>query len=86
MKNFDIRDPAAVLRTGMKALSDALGPVGTLLFLQQFRGGKGDYTKERQEWIDQWDIDAIVRQAEELRKEQSPEAPTEAVADREASR
>ena len=33
---------------GMKALKEALGPVGMVRFMQQYDLGYGDYTKERQ--------------------------------------
>ena len=36
-----------------KALIDALGVAGTLKFLQQFKVGYGDYTKERHQWLSQ---------------------------------
>ena len=41
--------PNEIRQAGIKALSDALGPVGMAMFLQQFDRGKGDYTKERKE-------------------------------------
>ena len=34
---------------GIKALRNALGPVGTVRFIQQYDMGYGDYTKEKQE-------------------------------------
>ena len=36
---------------GMDALLKALGPVDMIRFLQMFDHGKGDYTKERHEWL-----------------------------------
>lgn len=32
---------------GLQALEEALGPEGTIRFLQQFDQGRGDYTSER---------------------------------------
>jgi hypothetical protein len=32
---------------GLKALEDALGPVGMTKFIQQYDNGYGDYTKEK---------------------------------------
>jgi hypothetical protein len=40
---------------GHKALFDALGPVGFVRFMQQFVA-RGDYTKEREKWIDKVDL------------------------------
>ncbi|GHU62626.1 hypothetical protein AGMMS49983_04400 [Clostridia bacterium] len=32
---------------GLAALSEALGPAGAIIFMQQFESGSGDYTKEK---------------------------------------
>ena len=40
---------------GHQALFAELGPVGFIRFMQQFVG-RGDYTKERERWIDQIDL------------------------------
>lgn len=45
----NIENPAEVRIAGMLALKKALGPVGTVRFLQQFEQGSGDYTKEKYE-------------------------------------
>ncbi|HRJ41693.1 MAG: hypothetical protein KJZ86_23000 [Caldilineaceae bacterium] len=37
---------------GLKAIANELGPVGLVRFLQMFETGKGDYSKERHEWVD----------------------------------
>ena len=39
-------------RYRMKALQEALGPVGMVKFMQQYDMGYGDYTKEKQEQPD----------------------------------
>lgn len=36
----------------LKALQEALGPVGMVKFMQQYDMGYGDYTKEKQEQPD----------------------------------
>ena len=38
--------------TGLKALLEALGPVGMARFMQQYDVGYGDYTKEKYEQPD----------------------------------
>ena len=38
-------------------------------FLQQFTVGKGDYSKERHQWLDKLTIDDIVEKAYKKRKE-----------------
>jgi hypothetical protein len=32
-------------------------------FLQQFDPGKGDYTKEREQWLNEVKIDEVVKEA-----------------------
>jgi hypothetical protein len=54
--------------TGFAALMEQLGPDGMLRFLQQFETGAGNYSVERHQWIDQWDIDTLI---EKLRERQS---------------
>jgi len=53
---------------GIEALIEKLGPVGMAEFLRQFDSGYGDYTKERHEWLDDINIELIVKQAEAKRK------------------
>jgi hypothetical protein len=42
-----------IRQQGYKALIDALRVAGTLRFLQQLGVGYGDYTKERNQWLNQ---------------------------------
>jgi hypothetical protein len=63
MKLTDIR------QQGYSALINALGVAGTLRFLQQLDVGYGDYTKERDQYLDQLTIDDFrnfVKQKKEL--------------------
>jgi len=53
---------------GMEALARELGIVGMIRFLQQFETGHGDYSKDRHEWLDDQDLDAIVKRIQERRK------------------
>jgi hypothetical protein len=57
--------PAQIRLAGLAALARELGPVGMVRFLQQFEAGYGHYSKERHQWLDQWDMDKLV---ETLRK------------------
>ena len=36
---------------GINALRKTLGPVDMVRFIQMFDHGKGDYTKERKQWL-----------------------------------
>ena len=40
-----------IRRTGIQLLTQNLGAVGMVRFLQQSDLGWGDYTKERQQWL-----------------------------------
>ena len=52
---------------GMDALLKALGPVDMIRFLQMFDEGKGDYTKERKEWLKK-DLHEISQEIREMKK------------------
>jgi hypothetical protein len=47
----DTLNPAELRAAGYKALAAALGPVGMARFIRQFEQGRGDYTRERREWL-----------------------------------
>jgi len=55
-----ITTPNDIRTKGLKALAEALGPVGMVRFLQQFDIGKGDYTKDRKKWLEDLSINSIV--------------------------
>lgn len=45
---LDVTNSADIQKTGLAALKEALGVVGTLRFLEQFdHGGNGNYTAEK---------------------------------------
>lgn len=52
MLNINLSNPVEIRNVGIKALQDALGPVGMVKFMQQYDMGYGDYTKEKQEQPD----------------------------------
>lgn len=64
MMNINLNNPNEVRIAGLKALKDALGPVGMVYFLQQFDLGHGDYTQERyaEEDIDLDEIDNLLKE------------------------
>ncbi len=49
---------------GLKALLEALGPTDMLKFLEQFVVGKGNYTKERHQWLDKVTLETIIEDVE----------------------
>lgn len=54
---------------GMEALARELGVVGMVRFLQQFETGHGDYSKDRHAWLDDQELDAVVKRIREKRKD-----------------
>lgn len=62
-----VRDLGTIRRMGIEALTEKLGPVGMVEFIRQFDSGYGDYTKERHEWLDDIDIETIVKLLESKR-------------------
>ena len=51
-----------IRKKGIEALNDALGPVGMIRFLHQFESGTGDYTKERNRGLKDYDIDSVIEE------------------------
>ena len=52
---------------GVKVLTRELGPAGMVQFMQQFRGGRGDYTKERHKLLGHLTVDQIVAEIKRKR-------------------
>jgi hypothetical protein len=44
----DMDNPVILRQRGIKALAEALGPIGMARFFQQYGLGVGDYTAERE--------------------------------------
>jgi len=57
--------PADIRKAGLEAVAKKLGPLGMVRFLQQFETGRGDYTKERAQWLKDTEVHEIVS---EIRK------------------
>lgn len=45
-----------------------LGIVGMIRFLQQFETGYGDYSRDRHRWLDQQDLETILKRIREKRE------------------
>ena len=59
--NVQKMTPQQIRIAGMEALSRELGVVGMIRFMQQFEMGRGDYSKDRHEWLDQYTVDDIAK-------------------------
>ena len=53
---------------GMEALARELGIVGMVRFLQQFETGHGDYSKDRHQWLDDQNMDTVLKRIREKRE------------------
>jgi hypothetical protein len=60
---IDVRtmSPIQIQEAGLRALSQELGPVGLIRFLQHYELGSGDYTAERHQWLDHLTVDDVVQ-------------------------
>jgi hypothetical protein len=56
------RSPEEIRQLGLTALTHSLGPVDTIRFLQQFDRGQGDYTKERNDFLDNPALDEVLQE------------------------
>lgn len=57
-----------IRRTGIQLLTQNLGAVGMVRFLQQSDLGWGDYTKERSHWLGNPTLDEIAAEIKATRK------------------
>ena len=57
-----------IRRTGIQLLTQNLGAVGMVRFLQQSDLGWGDYTKERSQWLGNPSLDEIAAEIKAMRK------------------
>jgi len=44
---YNINNQTEIRKMGLQALTEVLGPVGMLRFIQQYENGYGDYTEEK---------------------------------------
>jgi hypothetical protein len=58
-----------IRQMGLKALAQALGPVGMVRFLQQFDTGSGDYTRERNELLKDATLEEILAEIDKQRQQ-----------------
>ena len=59
--NNQVMTLAQIREEGLEALSQHLGVVGMVRFLQQSELGWGNYTKDREQWLGDPDLDKIVQ-------------------------
>jgi hypothetical protein len=64
-------NPVILRKLGLEALCKSLGPLGMVRFLQQYETGTGDYTKERDFWLKDFDIESIAIELRHRRRRKS---------------
>jgi len=64
-------NPAIIRKLGLEALCKSLGPIGMVRFLQQYETGTGDYTRERNFWLKDIDIESIAMELKNKRKKKT---------------
>lgn len=58
-----IHDPVRLREEGFAALVKSLGWVNAVRFIQQYERGQGDYTRERDQLLPNWDAETLVQKA-----------------------
>lgn len=59
--------PIEIRERGYQALMAALGPVDMARFLQQAGWGTGDYTQDRQQWLDSVSRESLYQDIRKIR-------------------
>ncbi len=60
-----LTDPVELRRQGFEALVNALGWVNAVRFLQQYETSGLDYTREREQFLPNWDADTLLQKLRE---------------------
>ena len=66
--NANVMTMNEIRRTGIQLLTQNLGAVGMVRFLQQSDLGWGDYTKERSQWLGDPSLNEIASDIEATRE------------------
>jgi len=50
-----------IRQIGLEILAEKLGPVGMIRFIQQFELGQGNYTLEREQWLNEPNVKTLAQ-------------------------
>jgi hypothetical protein len=64
-------NPVVLRKLGLEALCKSLGPLGMVRFLQQYETGTGDYTKGKEMWLKDVDIESVVIEIKNRQKKKT---------------
>ena len=67
--NAKAMTPNEIRRTGIQLLTQNLGAVGMVRFLQQSDMGWGDYTKEREQWLGNPSLNEIAAGIKKMKRQ-----------------
>lgn len=67
--NVQMMTPQQIRAAGLEILSRELGLVGMIRFMQQFEMGRGNYSVDRHQWLDQSTVDNIAKMVQEKKRE-----------------
>lgn len=66
--SVEIRPLSEINQQATEILVREMGVVNALRFLSQFNTGLGDYTKEREQWLDDLSLEQITSEIKAKRK------------------
>ncbi|WP_414527621.1 hypothetical protein [Nodularia chucula] len=66
-----VRTQNEIIKQGYDALIKSLGVADTIRFMQYFHPGKGDYTKEHHQWLDEKTLPNVLEELQALAAEDS---------------
>ncbi len=66
--NIETRPISEISHRATRILFEKMGVVDTIRFLNQFSIGQGDYTKDREAWLDDITLDDAISQIKAERK------------------
>jgi hypothetical protein len=69
--SVEIRPLSEINQQATEILVREMGVVDALRFLSQFSHGSGDYTKEREQWLDDLSLEQITSEIKAKRKKRA---------------
>ncbi|HBW28567.1 hypothetical protein ACN23B_01685 [Anabaena sp. FACHB-709] len=66
-----MKTQSEIIKQGYDALINSLGVADTIRFIQYFSPGKGDYTKECHQWLDEKTLSDVLEDMEKLSEDDS---------------
>ncbi len=66
-----LTNPAELRRRGLEVLVDQLGYVDAMRFLLQYETGRGDYTRERDQFLPPWTAEEMIDRADDIANRRS---------------